>query len=193
MDLPEVPRPRIGFVGRFEPVKGLDVLLAAFTCLASEASLVLVGDGSQRDMLHGERVHVLPAMDFERLPSLLKALDVLVLPSVTMLPMHREQFGRVLAEAMAAGVPVIGSTSGALPEVIEDAGLIVPERDAAALARALQSVLTDTELRRSLAERGLQRARAHFAWPRVAEQTLELFRSAVAHRRGVPELHAVSA
>ena len=193
MELAGVPRPRIGFVGRFEPVKGLDVLMDAFRRVTTKASLVLAGDGAQRRMLSGERVHVLPPLDFDNVPSFLKALDVLVLPSVTILPQHREQFGRVLVEAMAAGVPVVGSTSGAIPTVIGDAGLIVPERDAVGLANAVDAVLSRPDLRQSLVERGLQRAHSRFAWSTIAEQTLELFRQAMAHRRDVPTLQAVGA
>jgi glycosyltransferase involved in cell wall biosynthesis len=117
------------------------------------------------------------------MPAFLKDLDVLVLPSVTILPMHREQFGRVLVEAMAAGVPVVGSSSGAIPEVIGDAGLLVPERDPGALAQAIDRVLSEPELRESLIERGRRRAQQHFAWPVVARQTVELLRAALAHRR----------
>ena len=119
------------------------------------------------------------------MPSFLKALDVLVLPSVTIPPLHREQFGRVLVEAMAAGVPVIGSSSGAIPEVIGDAGLVVPEGDPRALAAAIDQVLGDPALRQRLVERGRQRVATRFAWPVVAEQTCELFRSAIVHRRRV--------
>jgi glycosyltransferase involved in cell wall biosynthesis len=185
--------PRVGFVGRFEPVKGLDVLLEAFGRLTTPTSLVLTGDGSERRRLIGERVYVLPPVAYEELPRFLKALDVLVLPSVTILPEHREQFGRVLVEAMAAGVPVIGSSSGAIPEVIGDAGLIVPERDPIALARAIESVIVDARLRRDLIERGHARARSRFSWPVVAEQTLELFGAALAHRREVAALEVVHA
>jgi glycosyltransferase involved in cell wall biosynthesis len=77
--------------------------------------------------------HIMPPVSYDNMPAVLKGLDVLVLPSVTILPLHREQFGRVLVEAMAAGVPVVGSSSGAIPEVIGDAGLVVPERDPRAL------------------------------------------------------------
>jgi glycosyltransferase involved in cell wall biosynthesis len=193
LGLGNIRRPRVGFVGRFEPVKGLDVLLDAFGRLTTPAELVLVGDGSLRPALLGHRAHLLSALPFEQVPSLLKALDVLVLPSVTILPLHREQFGRVLAEAMAAGVPVIGSSSGAIPEVIDDAGLIVRERDPLALAHAIDAVLADANLRQRLIERGRQRAATNFAWSAVAEQTLTLFRAAVAQRRGLPSLQAVSA
>jgi glycosyltransferase involved in cell wall biosynthesis len=193
MSLPDIPRPRIGFIGRFEPVKGLDVLLEAAQRLTTPASLVLAGDGTLRGAVGGHGAHVLSSVAYERVPSLLKALDVLVLPSVTILPQHREQFGRVLAEAMAAGVPVIGSASGAIPEVIGDAGLVVPERDAVALARALDTLLTDDDLRRRLVAAGQARARARFDWSNVARQTLALFESAVAQRRGAASWQAVGA
>ena len=193
LELPDVGRPRIGFIGRFEPVKGLDVLLDAVQRLHTPAELVLVGDGSLRGRLRGSRIHVLPAVAFERVPSLLKGLDVLVLPSVTILPLHREQFGRVLAEAMAAGVPVIGSSSGAIPEVIGDAGLVVAERDAAALAQAIENVFSDDELRHRLIARGRQRAAERFDWRNVAQLTLNLFDAAVAHRRGAVSLQVTGA
>lgn len=184
--LEHIERPRIGFIGRFEAVKGLDVLLDAFQRLKTRASLVLAGDGSERPHLKpAANVHLLPPVAFEQVPSLLKALDVLVLPSVTILPRHREQFGRVLVEAMTAGVPVIGSSSGAIPEVIGDAGLIVPERDAAALANALDALLQDTTLRAEMIERGRERARSRFDWPVIARQTVELFQDAMAYKRQV--------
>jgi glycosyltransferase involved in cell wall biosynthesis len=183
MQLVDIPAPRIGFVGRFEPVKGLPVLLDAFSKLTNTASLVLVGDGSQRELLRGQRVHVLPPIDNEELPSFLKALSVLVLPSVTILPDHREQFGRILVEGMASGVPVIGSTSGAIPSVIGDAGLVVPERDAVSLARAIDRLLDRPDLADELVARGLARARSRFAWCRIAGDTVDLFRAAVHMRR----------
>jgi len=190
-DLAGIPRPRVGFVGRLEPVKGLDVLMDAYRRLETPASLVVAGDGSERHRLQGASVHVLPPVTYARLPGFLKSLDVLVLPSVTILPMHREQFGRVLVEAMAAGVPVIGSSSGAIPEVIGDAGLVVPERDPAALAQAIDVVVRDAGLRQRLIEHGFLRARTCCDWSVVADQTLHLFRAAVAGRRGAPNLEPV--
>jgi glycosyltransferase involved in cell wall biosynthesis len=191
MSLPGSPQPRIGFVGRLEPVKGLDVLLDAFERLASTASLVIAGDGSERQQVQARinsmsgrpRVMLLPPVSYDNMPAFLNSLDVLVLPSVTILPLHREQFGRVLVEAMAAGVPVVGSCSGAIPEVIGEAGLVVPERDSGALAGAIDRVLTEPSLRQALIERGRRRAQSNFAWPVIADQTLGLFRSAVEHRR----------
>jgi glycosyltransferase involved in cell wall biosynthesis len=198
VSLERVPRPRVGFVGRLEPVKGLDVLLDAFEQVPAPATLLLAGDGPERRRLRlradGYRVRLLPALAYTQVPNFLRRLDVLVLPSVTILPHHREQFGRVLVEAMAAGVPVIGSSSGAIPEVIGDAGLVVPERDPAALAEALRRLLGDATLQQQLIARGQARVAQRFAWPVVAEQTLDLFRAALAHRRSVsPQLQEVGA
>jgi glycosyltransferase involved in cell wall biosynthesis len=185
--LDSIARPRIGFLGRLEPVKGLDVLLNAFSRMAADASLVVAGDGSLhaqvRARCDGRRTHLLPSVPFEEVPNFLRALDVLVLPSVTIPPLHREQFGRVLIEAMAAGVPVIGSSSGGIPEVIGDAGLVVPERDPVALAESMQRVLDDAGLRQTLIERGRRRVRGHFDWAVVAARTADLFRSALGYRR----------
>jgi glycosyltransferase involved in cell wall biosynthesis len=87
----------------------------------------------------------------------------------------REQFGRVIVEAMACGVPVVGSTCGAIPEVIGDAGLIFPEGDSRALADALGQMLTDEALRKRLSVAGQQRVE-QYTWDRVAEKTYQLFR-----------------
>ncbi len=128
------------------------------------------------------------------MPAFIKSLDILVLPSITILPLHREQFGRVLVEAMAAGVAVIGSSSGAIPEVIGDAGLVVPERDPAALAAAIDRLLAYPEQRQALVDRARHRVRTRFAWPVVAEQTIDLFRAALAYRRHASAtVHAVRA
>jgi glycosyltransferase involved in cell wall biosynthesis len=200
MELQNIPRPRVGFVGRLEPVKGLDVLLDAFMLVTSPASLVIAGDGAERARLEARigglenRVHIMPPIRHEDLPAFLKAVDILVLPSVTILPVHREQFGRVLVEAMAAGLAVIGSSSGAIPEVIGDAGLVVPERDPTALAGAIDRLLENPDQRQALAERGRERVRTRFAWPVIADQSVDLFRAAVAHRRQVTaRAQAVSA
>jgi len=87
----------------------------------------------------------------------------------------REQFGRVLVEAMASGLPVIGSSCGAIPEVIDDAGLIVPEGNSAALAAALRRLLLDCALREELTRAGRRRVIEHYTWERVADKMHELY------------------
>jgi glycosyltransferase involved in cell wall biosynthesis len=155
--------PAVGYVGRLIPAKGVDLLVDAVAGL--DARLAVIGEGSERAALTartagwpaGKAVFAGGVPD-DRIPDWLAALDVLVLPSRTT-PAWAEQFGHVLIEAMAAGVPVIGSSSGAIPEVIGDAGLIFPEGDAAALGRQLGWLLGDGGLRKTLAERGRERVR----------------------------------
>lgn len=185
------PRPYVGFLGRLEPVKGLDVLVDACALLRQPGTVVVAGDGPERRTLErrvaerqlGERVRFLPGMPFGEVPGFLRALDAVVLPSITIPPTHKEQFGRVLTEAMAAGVPVVGSSSGAIPEVIGDAGLVVPERDPCALAEALDRLLADAPLRLALTEQGRRRVQAHYAWPVVAKQAVDLYLEALERRR----------
>ncbi len=102
-------------------------------------------------------------------------LDVVVLPSRTT-PVWKEQLGRVLLEAMASQVPVVGSNSGAIPEVIGEAGLIFPEGDAAALADCLQRLQAAPSLRQELAERGYRRVQTYYSQVCLARRTADLYR-----------------
>jgi glycosyltransferase involved in cell wall biosynthesis len=101
-------------------------------------------------------------------------IDVLVLPSRTT-PVWKEQFGRVLAEAMACHVPVIGSNSGAIPEVIGDAGLIFPEGDVTALANCLRQLINSPDLRHDLAQRGYNRVITNYTQEHIALQTVAFY------------------
>jgi glycosyltransferase involved in cell wall biosynthesis len=195
MDLPAVlsgaTRPYVGFLGRLEPVKGLDYLVEAVARTQHPGTFVIAGDGPERSRLvdfvatHSlqERVRFLPGMPFAQVPGFIKALDGLVLPSITIPPEHKEQFGRVLTEAMAAGVPVVGSSSGAIPEVIGNAGLVVPERDVPSLAMALDRLLADPALRRRLANQGRARVDECFGWSVVARESFRLYEVALERRR----------
>ena len=174
----------IGFVGRMFRGKGLSVLSHALARLAREDwRLLLVGDGPAREsfaqMLDAfgltSRTRFTGAVGYEQLPELYRQMDIVVVPSRTTKRV-REQFGRVIVEAMASGVPVIGSDSGAIPEVIGDAGLVVPNADADALAVAIRQLLTNGELRRELARAGRERVERHYSWEQVAGQMYELFR-----------------
>ena len=173
----------IGYIGRMLPGKGLNVLADALAKIKEEAwQLLAVGEGSERagfeEKLRAaglrERAEFTGAINFALVPEYFHRLDVMVIPTETTKRV-REQFGRVIVEAMACGVPVIGSTCGAIPEVIGDAGLIFPEGDVAALASALRQMLSDEGLRERLAVAGLARVE-QYSWDRVAEKTYELFR-----------------
>jgi glycosyltransferase involved in cell wall biosynthesis len=106
----------------------------------------------------------------------INCMDVLALPSLTA-PAWKEQYGRVIAEAFACGVPVVGSDSGATPEVAGDAGVIVKEGDSAALAEALRSVLFDGDMASQLRQRALARARNELSASVMAQRLDRLYRS----------------
>jgi glycosyltransferase involved in cell wall biosynthesis len=172
----------IGFVGRLLPVKGIQVLLDAVSQLEMDWSCLIVGDGEERAAVETfaektgfqDRFRIESGRSHGEIPDLLNVMDVLVLPSVT-LPGAKEQFGRVLIEAMACEVPVIGSDSGSIPEVVGDAGIIVPERDSKTLASALDNLHRDKDHRSRLASAGRARVLAHFSWQRVAEDFLTIY------------------
>jgi glycosyltransferase involved in cell wall biosynthesis len=180
------PSFRIGYVGRLVEEKGLLVLVDALLQLEGEWVAQLVGDGPVRAVLeqisiaHGlqTRVQFTGALPHSVIRERLCEMDVLVLPSLTT-PTWKEQFGHVLIEAMAAGVPVIGSDSGAIPEVIGEAGLIVPENDAAALHDALQRVRQEAALAEELTRKGLRRVRAEFTHEQVAGKTWGLWQQVI--------------
>ncbi len=173
----------IGYVGRMLPGKGLNVLADALAKLKSEEwQLLVVGDGSERESFTNElrsggvldRAKFTGAVSYELTPEYFKEIDVLVIPTQTT-GRIREQFGRVIVEAMASGVPVIGSTCGAIPEVIADAGLVFPEGDGTALADAIQRLLGNEELQSKFAWMGRTRVEENYSWDHVAKQTYELF------------------
>lgn len=96
---------------------------------------------------------------------------------VAVVPSLYEGFGLPAAEAMACGLPVVATTAGALPEVVEDGrnGILVPPRDAYALAGAIERLLRDDELRRVMGEKGRRRVERHFTWEQAARKTLEVY------------------
>lgn len=173
----------VGFAGRLEPYKGVMDLLQAMAGLEGDWRLRLVGAGPLRDALAeraaalgvAERVSLERHLSSLDMPRFYPQLHALVLPSRTM-PNWKEQFGRVLVEAMACGVPVVGSDSGEIPNVIGDAGLVFPEGDVGALRGALQRLAEDPALRADLARRGRERVLAHYTQAQIARATVEVYR-----------------
>jgi glycosyltransferase involved in cell wall biosynthesis len=173
----------IGYVGRLLPAKGVSVLIDALIRIKTENwRLLVVGDGTEKSAMERklaehnllERCKFTGAVPYEKTPEYFQKLDVLVVPTITTNKI-REQFGRVIVEAMACRVPVVGSTCGAIPEVIGEAGIIVPENDSAALAIELQRLSRDENLRVNLAEAGRRRAEENFTWEHAAEQIFSLY------------------
>jgi glycosyltransferase involved in cell wall biosynthesis len=128
-----------------------------------------------------DRVAIRAWLPSTEMPHFYRDADILVLPSRTR-PNWTEQFGRVLIEAMACEVAVLGSQVGEIPHVIGDAGVIFPEADSLALSQALQRLIGSAELRRDLGRRGRERVLRHFTQDRVAEATLAAYRDTLAGR-----------
>ncbi len=165
-------RLEIGYVGRLEAHKGVEVLIDAVAA-QPDWTLHIVGDGPTREEIRrraaplGERVAISGFVPTDDLPAVYRKFDVVVVPSLET-PGWIEQFCRVAVEAMASGVPVVASDSGALPEVVGDGGVLVPQGDAAALHHALLDLASDPARRRALGEAARARSR-RFAWSCIAE------------------------
>jgi glycosyltransferase involved in cell wall biosynthesis len=183
-----VPRPpparalRVGFVGRLIRHKGVDVLLEA---VAPDDRLVveIFGAGEESESLHGlagrlgiaDRVTFHGHVDEDAVPEVYRRFDVLAVPSVPT-PGWVEQFGRVAVEAQASGVPVVASASGALPDVVGQAGVLVPPDDPAALRTALAGFLDEPGLWDRLRRAGIA-ASARYTWSSVAREQMDLYRA----------------
>lgn len=176
----------IAYAGRFVPEKGVDILIRAAARLECDYRLTLVGAGPRQNALVqlaaecgvGNRLTIHPWMPSTEFPDFLHSIDALVLPSVTQ-SNWKEQFGRVLVEAMACGVPVVGSTCGEIPNVIGEAGLIVPEGDVDALADALRRLQGGESLRAELSRKGRERVLGMFTQKRVAGETVRVYREMI--------------
>ncbi len=173
----------IGYVGRLMPEKGLMILAEALNEIKDQDWRVLiVGDGEERKPLEEklasygllDRAEFAGAVAYEETPEYFQKLDVLVIPTRTTEKI-REQFGRVIVEAMACQIPVIGSTCGAIPEVIAEAGLIFEERDSNGLAKQIERLIADEDLRKSLAIAGRKRVEENYTWEHVAEKIYALY------------------
>jgi len=173
----------IGYVGRLVPEKGVGLLIEAVAEMKGSWRLVILGGGPEQGRLEklARRLGLNDRVIFEnwlhslRLPTFYRGLDALVLPSRSQ-PNWVEQFGRVLIEAMACGVPVIGSDCGEIPRVVGTAGMIFPEGNAVALRERLVHLMRDAGLWADLSRRGRERVLAHFTQAQIAAQTVAVYR-----------------
>ena len=167
----------VGFIGRLVEEKGVRVLVESVRGL-SDTQLLIVGSGPLRQEIESAArdggIRLVDTVPHEQIASYLNALDALVLPSQTT-PTWKEQFGHVLIEAMACGVPVIGSSSGAIPEVVGEAGLIFPEGDVAALRAAIAGLRASPDRRFELARAGRERVLAYYTHECIAAANAEFF------------------
>jgi glycosyltransferase involved in cell wall biosynthesis len=187
---PKGGRLRLGYVGRLLEMKGLDDALDAMARARSPVSLAIMGEGPYSGQLRkrvGElglesRVTFQPWGPPAEVARFIRRLDALILLSRT--GKSREQFGRVILEAQSCGVPVIGSDSGAIPDVVGPGGWIVPECNPVALAHCLDAIASKPpdDLRRcGLA--GQKNVVSRFTFDIVAQTLAQSWSEAAASRR----------
>ena len=172
----------VGCVARLVPEKGVDTAVRALAALGAPATLAVVGVGPSRPALEelartlgvGASTRFLGPRDPDGIAEFLSAIDVLVVPSRSS-PVWAEQFGRVIVEAMGCGTPVIGSSSGAIPEVMGQAGLLFPEDDAAALTERLRELRASAARRDELARLGREWTVSAHSPARRAAETVEFY------------------
>jgi len=173
---------QIGFAGRLVPEKGVTSLVEACARLQFDFRLTILGGGpaeaeirSTISRLHLDgRVSMPGPLPSAAMPEWLRAMDVIVLPSRSR-PNWVEQFGRILVEAMACGVPVVVSTCGELSNVAGDGGLIFPEGDVTALSGSLTRLACDEALRSEQGRRGRQRVLDRFTYDRLSADTVHVY------------------
>jgi len=181
-----VPHPgfNLGFVGRLVPERGLDLLFRACVGLAGDWNLSVLGTGPSQEELEGlsqrlgisARVSWLGALHREAAEAVWARLDCVVFPSRTT-PRWVMGAGQGVLHAMARGAAVIGTDSGALAELVGDAGRVVPEEDVLALTAALQQLYDDRSECERLGAVGRRRVLEHFSPDAIAGKTLAFWRS----------------
>ncbi|GHO98523.1 LPS biosynthesis rfbu related protein [Reticulibacter mediterranei] len=167
---------RVLFIARHKNMyymKGLSYLIEAIHLL-NDVTLRVIGEKAEVGNAHVEFVGVKQG---EALVEEMQQASVLVLPSLA----HMESFGMVLIEAMACQTPVIGTTIGGIPEVIDDRvdGLVVPAKDARALAQAISYMLEHPEDARRMGEAGAAKVAARFTWESCVERTKKVVTSCI--------------
>jgi glycosyltransferase involved in cell wall biosynthesis len=178
---------QIGFLGRLAYGKGIDLMFAAARQLRDRGlnfRILICGSGSEENNLKqiasdcgvADWVVWQGAVRHEQAPDALAQFDVLVLPSRAT-PDWKEQFGHVLIEAMAMKIPVIGSSSGEIPNVIGRNDLVFQEEDASGLAAILERTIRDRTWQQAMGEYGFERANRLYTHQKIAERLLRLWQT----------------
>lgn len=181
----------IGFVGRFVPEKGILTLIKALSNLKDlNWKLLLLGRGELKETIEQEtkqaeiydRLILVESVPHDQVADYINLMNVLVLPSETDMKFKtltsvgwKEQFGHVLIEAMACKVPVIGSNSGEIPNVIGNSGLIFPEKDAESLSHCLRQLIEQPSLREHYSNLGYQRTMENYTNLALAKKQLQFY------------------
>lgn len=179
----------IGYIGRLVEEKGVQLLIQAFAHLEktfTDWKLIIVGRGPYQEKLEAlitanklhKKVIISPPVSHFEVANLINTLDILVLPSYDTID-WKEQFGHILIEAMACAVPVIGSSAGEIPNVIQDAGIVFEQRNLQSLIASLQTLMQDKDLRSRLGKKGLERVSQHYSHQAIAKATHTFWQSLV--------------
>jgi glycosyltransferase involved in cell wall biosynthesis len=170
------------------PRKGLRLLFDALGNLVHYPwKLLLVGSGPLEQEIREQwmarlpgRIVLVPAVPYEQVNRYFRCADIFVLPSLST-PTWKEQFGLALAQAMMLGIPCIGSTSGAIPEVLGPGGVLFEEGRSADLQKQLKALLDSKEMRKQLGDQARRFALQHYTREGIAERYLEAFERARCH------------
>ena len=173
----------IGFVGRLDVKKGIFDLALAFCMLCEDCRLLIVGDGPAKnqliDMLEklgvSKRVKLAGAINIKDINTCYHKMDALIIPSKTT-KQWKEQFGRVIVEAMASGVPVIGSDSGSIPEVMANCGLLFKEGGIEELTEKINILKNDSNLWQELSDFGYKLSHAVYTHNKRAEGIYQIYK-----------------
>ncbi|MBT6047451.1 MAG: glycosyltransferase [Candidatus Scalindua sp.] len=172
----------IGYLGRLIEDKGVLDLLEALSQIKSNFNLLMIGSGKLKNKIDSigkrlgisEQIRLIDSVPSSQVPDYLNCMDCIVLPSRTT-KKWKEQFGRVLTEAMSCEVPVIGSDSGEIPNVLGDCGLIFKEGDIDDLYSKIKLLINSKKLRTELAKKGRQRVLDNFTQEIVARETYKIY------------------
>ncbi len=174
----------LGYVGKLLESKGIFLLLDALRELPQHVHLLMVGTGEDaarfREQVSASgltaRVHLVGHVPYEELPEYMNCMDIGIVPSLTT-PRWKEQLGRAILELMSCEVPVIGSDSGAIPEVIGNAGYIFQEHDTHELLTRILQLMSSPDERRRIGQRGRDHVRRHYSIAVMAESFLDMYRA----------------
>jgi D-inositol-3-phosphate glycosyltransferase len=189
------------FVGRIEPLKGVDTLIEAMSCVQLKEErpvhlAIIGGDPAASpqemsaemarlqklcdDLAVGQTVVFLGKRDQDKLPYYYSAAQLLVMPS------HYESFGMVALEAMACGTPVIASEVGGLAYLVRDGetGFTIPDQEPEALCEKISWLLRDHNLHETMSQRAVEYAQ-DYAWEKIAKQIVDLYRSLLVEKEPI--------
>lgn len=173
------------YVGKLVSWKGIHNLVYSAKILMEKGIINFVfavaGKGAQKENLvklidetnTEKHFRFLDFVSYDEIPNIFNMADILILPSYPTMT-WQEQFGMVLAEAMASGIPIISTLSGSIPEVLDEAGVLLPSGDYQGIASAIERLLEDKPLREKLSKKGRNRVEKLFCSIKVSEKLLHV-------------------